>query len=90
MSMRRTAGALTRGAALGAVLRAQMVAAAEPARTLKIGINSLRMVGAGARKALEGLRNSKQPVGGLREKRFKSAIVTPVIARDHYFPDSVY
>jgi ABC-type sugar transport system substrate-binding protein len=44
----------------------------------------------GARKALEGLRNNKQPVGGIRETLIKSEIVIPENARDHYFPDSVY
>jgi len=51
---------------------------------------SPRMVEVGARKALEGLRNQRQPVGGIRETLIKSEIVTPANARDHYFPDSVY
>ena len=51
---------------------------------------SPRMVEVGARKALEGLRNGKKPVDGIRETLIKSEIVTPDNARDHYFPDSVY
>ena len=51
---------------------------------------SPRMLEVGVRKALEGLRNGRQPVGGVRETLIKSEIVTPANAREHYFPDSVY
>ncbi len=51
---------------------------------------SPRMVEVGVRKALEGLRNNKQPLDGSRETLIKSEIVTPENAGEHYFPDSVY
>ncbi len=51
---------------------------------------SPRMVEVGVEKALEGLRNGKQPKDGLKETLIPSEIVVPENAAEFYFEDSVY
>ncbi len=48
------------------------------------------MVAVGVEKALNGLRNGKKDAPGEEAVIIKSELVTPVHARNYYFPDSPY